>query len=258
MNHMTLSILSYNRLDFLKQSLSSALQHADEPLEIIVHDDGSTEPGLREWLVKQVAHGTISHLILNPPGHNEGQGIALNRLFGMAKGEIIIKADHDLIYKPGWTKAIRQAFEDNNEVRFPDLPSEHPENDVAQIGCLGLFKYHVEPVRWSDKLIAERGSYDEVQDFVGSLMAIPRDAWEGFGPFEERSAAFAEDAVFKQRIEAHPNWCNALTTEDFVANVGFGVGPSTLVEGFDSEGQGVLAKINPGPKLVGQPRQGEG
>lgn len=243
MSHISVCVLSYNRLEFLRQSLRTMVETADEPIEIIVHDDGSKDVDLWEFLIQAVERGEISRLILNPPGHNEGQGIALNRMFHMAKGDIIIKADHDLIYKPGWTKAIREAFAANarDVAHLPGIP---------KIGALGLFKYLVEPVIWSEMEIANRGAYSETQDFVGSLMAIPREAWEEFGPFEERSSAFAEDAVFKQGLLASDSWCNALTAGDYIENVGFGVGPSTLVEGFDSEGVGIIHQINPGPKLV--------
>lgn len=249
MSHLSVCVLSYERRNLLVASIESMVETADEPLEIIVHDDGSSvredfgsaEDDVRLWLFDAVEEGKISRLILNPPGHNEGQGVALNRMFHMASGDIIVKADQDLIYRPGWTKAIRTAFEVNDK-----------QFDAPIIGALGLFKYHVEPVRWEDHLIRECGAYDEVRDFVGSLMAIPREAWKQFGPFEERSSAFAEDAVFKQRITAEDFWCCALTPEDYVENVGFGVGPdrSTLVKGFDDQGKGILAEIKDGPRLV--------
>lgn len=248
---ISLCVLSYNRKDFLRESIETALAGAEEPFELIVHDDGSTEPGLREYLTGLINHGRISHLILNPPGHNEGQGIALNRLFFMAKGSIICKADHDLVYKPGWDRAIRDVIEANEHTR-----ARYDTSPVPRIGALGLFKYPAEPVRFEDMLISERASvgvpWYEVKDFVGSFMAIPRRVFYKFGPFEERSPAFAEDAVWKQTLAKASDWCNALTYEDYVVNQGFGVGPSTLVEGFEEDGTtGILAKIKNGPKRVG-------
>lgn len=250
-NFISVCVLSYNRLDFLKNSIRSMVANADEPLEIIVHDDGSGEPALREWLTCMVECGGISRLILNPAGHNEGQGIALNRMFSMAKGDIIVKADQDIIYRPGWTAAIRAALVDNAVLRGNGVTYGLPVLE-PKIGALGLFKYHVAPVRYEDTLIGVgRRTYHQVTDFVGSVIAIPRASWWALGPFEERSEAFAEDAVFKQKITAHPDWCCALTVEDVVSNVGFGVGPSTLVKGFDPETkEGVLQQINHGPKLV--------
>lgn len=259
---ISVCVLSYNRRDFLTRSIESMIETADEPLEIIVHDDGSAREGewatadecVRLWLIDAVDAGRISRLILNPPGHNEGQGVALNRMFHMAKGDILVKADQDLIYKPGWTKAIRETI-DQSRASWNDHDRGFPK-----IGALGLFKYHVEPVHYQDMYVESVRvgdvEWDECKDFVGSLIAMPREAWEEFGPWEERSPAFAEDAVMKQQITASSNWCCALTPEDYVENVGFGVGPSTLVEGFDEKGDGILAQIEPGPHLVTNERTG--
>jgi hypothetical protein len=93
--------------------------------------------------------------------------------------------------------------------------------------------------------IREWGIFDEVQDFVGSFMAIPRHAWGMFGPWGERSAAFAEDAVFKESVSKEEGWCCALTKEDLARNQGFGVGPSTVVVA-----EGTVQGIQPGPKVI--------
>jgi hypothetical protein len=43
-------VLSFNRIQFLRQSLNSMKAHAEYPMEIIVHDDGSTQPMLPAYL----------------------------------------------------------------------------------------------------------------------------------------------------------------------------------------------------------------
>lgn len=243
---ISMCVLSYNRLSFLKDTIRSMVGTATTPLEIIVHDDGSSEPGLREWLTCMVECGGISHLILNPAGHNEGQGIAVNRMAAIAKGSIIVKCDQDLVFKPGWDRALIDTFGANYR------SSKAKNRD--RIGALGLFKYHVEPVHHEEMYLHsvrhEGIEWDVCKDFVGSLLAMPRDAWKILGPWDERSVAFAEDAVWKQRITGLPGWCCALTPQDYVENRGFGVGPSTLVKGFDSEGAGILQRINYEPALV--------
>lgn len=242
---ISVCVLSFNRPDFLKQSLKSIVRHSTEPLEIIVHDDGSSDRDVTDWLVSEVRVGNISHIVLNPEGHNEGQGIALNRMFHMASGDIIIKSDQDLLYQPNWNQTIRNVFEANEEVSAL--------GEMDRIGCLGGFKYMVDPVDWRKMQIADQTwegtSWQECQDFVGSFMAIPREAWESFGPFEERSTAFAEDAVFKGWISEAQDWCCALTADDIVKNVGFGEGPSTVVVR-DDEGNLTSRDIKLDPHLV--------
>jgi len=233
----TACILSFNRLEFIQQMIGTMVAYAGHPLEIIVHDDGTSDPTQRAYLHHLVNQGRISTLIENPPGHNQGQGIALNRMFNMAKGDPIIKLDHDLIFREGWLRHSVDVLKAN---------AEEWHNGFPRIGCLGLFKYEYEPVRFSDMLIADRGDFYEVEDFVGSAMVITRASWEQFGPFGEHSEAFAEDAVFKQNVTASNDWCCALTKDDLCRNQGFGVGPSTLVINEDHD----LQPFKREPKII--------
>lgn len=250
-------MLSYNRPEFVRQAVLTCVQHAEYPLEMIVHDDGSDSDTLK---VLRELHdcGLISLLMLNAPGNNEGQGIALNRMFHAAKGDPIIKLDHDLIFEPGWLRHSVDVLEANRFACETDAGSQ-------EIGALGLFAYHHEPVRHDEMFIERHESiksmesaaqfvaWEEHRDFVGSAMVIPRRAWEEFGPFEERSTAFAEDAVFKREISDRDGWCVALTEENMVRNVGFGVGPSTVVVAGE-DGRPEPAKIVTGPKVIGRER----
>lgn len=234
-------VLSFERLAFLKECLSSMMIHACDDFELIVHDDGSKDPELREWLLQMSNEGVISTLLMNSPGWNEGQGIAMNRMAAVAKGDPIIKCDQDLVFKPGWLKTVNEILHRNQnldrsgcfgggECVHPDDPCQIAcEQAPALIGALGIFKYHYPPVEFEEMLIRMYPDWSEVQDFVGSFIAMPRMAWEMFGPWEERSAAFAEDNAYKLDLTKVEGWCCALTNEEFAVNQGFGIGPSTLV-----------------------------
>lgn len=222
-DHATLCILSFNRPQFLPQCLESA-RNAGVPIEIIVHDDGSTDGELLTYLYQEHAEGLISSLILNAPGYNQGQGVALNRMFRMATGDPIIKIDHDLVFEPGWLAKAKEILE-----RDP------------HVGLLGLFKYWQDPVDWRKTVITDvdlRERFPALSPPIGhayhthicgSAMVIPRRVWEVLGPFEEHSDAFAEDAVFQAAVNKSLNWFCALPDEDLVTNNGFGIGPSTVV-----------------------------
>jgi glycosyltransferase involved in cell wall biosynthesis len=213
----TICCLSFNRPEFVEEAITSAVGNAGMPVEVIVHDDGSDDRTVAQLLSLR-ERGLISTLLLNQEGHNEGQGIALNRMFSMAKGDPIVKFDHDLLCQPGWLGQAAHVL-DNNVDRVYE----------PNIGALGLFHYHVEPVVASEMFIRAHDGWEEHRDFVGSCMVIPRRAWEKFGPFQERSEAFAEDHDFKMRIAAEPEWACGLLPHDLIVNQGFGLGPSTVV-----------------------------
>lgn len=225
--HATLCILSYNRPQFLPRCIETA-RDAGVPLEIIVHDDGSTDGELLSYLYQAHADGLISTLILNAPGFNQGQGVALNRMFSMATGDPIVKIDHDLEFTPGWLAQANDILED------------------PRVGLLGLFKYWLDPVDWRKTIISDVKVRDNEEalrkpgggapigyafhtHICGSAMVIPRKVWRQLGPFEEHSEAFAEDAGYQARVRTSPQWYCALPDEDLVINHGFGVGPSTVV-----------------------------
>jgi glycosyltransferase involved in cell wall biosynthesis len=224
-DHATLCILSYNRPQFLPACLASA-REAGVPLEIIVHDDGSTDGELLSYLYQAHSEGLISTLILNAPGYNQGQGVALNRMFSMATGDPIVKVDHDLVFEENWMLRVKEILEDE------------------RVGLLGLFKYWQEPVDWRKTILTDvhlhvRGIRRPIghkyhTHICGSAMVIPRVVWNALGPFEEHSEAFAEDALFQAAVHESGEWFNALPDQDLVVNNGFGIGPSTVVVAEDT------------------------
>lgn len=237
-------VLSYERPDFLRESIATMIERADYPLEIIVHDDGSRDPRVNALLQGLLAEGKVSTVIQNPAGHNQGQGVALNRMFHLAQGDPIVKADQDLIYHAGWLRECVGII-NSNRVRM-EVPSNPLKGEPA-IGAVGLFRYPAEPVRYEDMFIQHwGGEWEQCKDFVGSAMVIPRDAWEAFGPFDQHSDAFAEDREFKMKLIAEGLALALPSGTDLATNIGFGVGPSTVVVD-----HGKVADIHHKPHIIG-------
>lgn len=215
-DYASLCFLSYKRPQFIFESIRSAVENADFPCEVIVHDDGSDDNTVQQ-LVNLQRQGQISKLVLSPFGHNEGVGTAINRSFAMATGDPICKLDQDLLFKPGW---LRKTYK---------WLAEDPD-----IGMFGLFRYHADPVDWRKMNHrappGELGTeYEYVDDFVGSAMVVPREVLDRYGDFEEHSAAFAEDVMYKKMLQRDGEFELALPREDLAVNRGFGIGPSTVV-----------------------------
>lgn len=235
MTYASLCFLSYERPEFLERAIVSAVHTAGEPVEVIVHDDGSTDPFVHRTLEALLVSGYVSTVIKNPPGHNQGQGVALNRMFHMASGDPIIKLDQDLIFKPEWLARTREILADD------------------RVGLLGLFKYWHDPVDWRKTHIEELTEFFTHTfhtHICGSGMVIPRHVWERLGPFEEHYESFGEDWEFQKNVDGQLDIYNALPEEDLVTNQGFGIGPSTVVIA-GPDGQPTVHKINKQPRLVG-------
>lgn len=227
-------LLSYQRPAMLDTCITSLLETAGAKLELIVHDDGSTDPEVHAVLRKWQERGVIQSLILQPPGHNEGVGRAINRSFALATGDPLIKIDQDLVFRPNWL------FEVNR------LLAAAPE-----IGLLSGFKYWHDPCDWRQTLMEthEEAGWEQHSIIMGSFMAIRRECYAELGPLEEHSPAFAEDNVFQHRVTGSDRWVCGTPIHDLMVNDGYGIGPSTVV----IAGEGGVpepSKINTGPRVL--------
>lgn len=86
-------------LDVLKACLSSARSEAGLPFDLLVLDNGSC-PEVQDELVKLHQAGEIQFLLLSEK--NLGKGGAWNIIFTGAPGELIVYADSDVQFFPGW------------------------------------------------------------------------------------------------------------------------------------------------------------
>lgn len=224
---ISVCVLSYNRPDFLAASLTTLRAAAQGvELEILVGDDGSTDPNVRPYLISQLEMGAISALVLAPPGQNEGVGRMVNRLWGMASGDVVAKADQDLVYHPGALATVEA---------------------LAGGGfcTVGGFRYWTDPVDHRKMLLDEGPDYAVVEDYVSSFIAVSRSTYEKVGAWPEHSAAFAEDIEWKRSI-TEAGGVHLLPAQDVMQNVGFGIGPSTVVVG-----EGKVQEIKAGPRTFG-------
>lgn len=216
---LSIVVLSYNRLDIMKQSLESLWENTTIPYELIITDDGSTD-GSREYLFELLRDKKVSAVYYNN-GKNMGVGRMINVGFDLASGDLLMKADADLIYKPKWGEEVQEIMKNQ------------------KVGCLGLFKYWHDPVdhnKMNPKLRIEGEGLEnekikvrhffEVDDFVSSAFITPKKLYKRYG-IEQFSDAFAEDVGYKNILKKG-GYKLALTEEDYAENIGFGLDRSTL------------------------------
>jgi glycosyltransferase involved in cell wall biosynthesis len=218
----SLCLLAYERPGLLKHSIDAIHNTAGAPFELIVHDDGSKDPEVHRVLDMAVAKGQVSTVITNTPGHNQGVGVAINRCFKIAEGDVLVKLDADLTYRQDWLFDTLHMLKLN---RYEWATGMEP-----QIGMLGLVHYQHHPVKDVDCRITGHSLWDEQTHILGSAFAMPRSAWKAFGPFSEYSAAFSEDWERMREITATDGWACGLPHGDILRNEQMGLGRSTVVE----------------------------
>ncbi len=110
---------SFNRLDRLELSMESILKSASRPTEVIVVDDCSTEPGIREYLneFKKKNEKEDFRIILHFMTENVGHCATQNASFELANTDILIHYESDIVVvQQGWNKI----FEDYLR-KYPEL-----------------------------------------------------------------------------------------------------------------------------------------
>ncbi len=95
-------------LDVLRVCLDSARTAPGAEMDLLVFDNGSCEEA-RQWLLDEHQAGRIQYLILSEK--NLGKGGAWNMILAGAPGEIIVYADSDVLFSPGWLARSLEVLE---------------------------------------------------------------------------------------------------------------------------------------------------
>jgi glucosyl-dolichyl phosphate glucuronosyltransferase len=102
----TVVICTRNRAKFLEKALRSVLAQANERIEILIVDNGSTDdtPALAKKFIAEDSH--VKFLVEPETGLSRARNTALKN----AKGEWVIFFDDDAIAEPGWLAAYENFF----------------------------------------------------------------------------------------------------------------------------------------------------
>jgi glycosyltransferase involved in cell wall biosynthesis len=149
-------------LEALKLSLASIRAHTDQTFDLIVFDNGSCREVV-DFLLDELRAQRIDTLILN--GRNIGKPNAQRQMLRFAPGDVIVYADSDVYFRPGWLQAelrIMHAFPNVGEV------GGQPVRAVTHF-------HNARSHRWA----AEGGAQLEVGDLIPE--SYSRDYARSFG-----------------------------------------------------------------------------
>jgi glycosyltransferase involved in cell wall biosynthesis len=108
------------RPHYLRKCIDSIHEHADMPIEVIVHDDGSGEENQKEIMSMR---DKISTIVLNN-GHNTGLARSFNRCRAMASSPYLLGFNTDTYVTSSFLKKMKTAL---------DLPYVGIVNPVPEI-----------------------------------------------------------------------------------------------------------------------------
>lgn len=191
---ISVCIANFNGERVLADCIDSVLaQRFDEPVEIVVHDDASTDTSLhliadRYAQVRLIASKT-----------NVGFCIANNRMVEQARGEFVLLLNNDAALAPD---ALSTLFAEAHGLCKPGiltLPQfDWESGSLVDCGC--LLDPFCNPV---PNLDPQRR---EVATVIGACLWLPRALWQQLGGFPPWFESIAEDMALccSARLLGHP------------------------------------------------------
>jgi N-acetylglucosaminyl-diphospho-decaprenol L-rhamnosyltransferase len=198
----------HNRADLLAQCLA-ALARWTTPVEILVVDDGSTDPGVERLRERRLAH----HWLRNDEAC--GFSAAVNRGLARASGDPLLLLNSDAEVTEGGDHAIRDAFASPPD-RFGAVgavaarlvyPNGRPQWSGGAFPSLpwlfALASGLGRGARFRVRRAPPSGFAGGIVDWApAAALAIRRETFAAVGPFDESYRHYAQDLDYCQRLAA--------------------------------------------------------
>lgn len=219
MPRISVCIANYNGEAMIAGCIDSVLaQHGNFALEIVVHDDASSDASA---IIISRDYPTI-HLLRS--ADNVGFCVANNRMAAAACGDYVLLLNNDAMLLPDALATLLAEAERLNRTAILTLPQYDAESGaLLDIGCrLDPF---LNPVPNRDPMSIDVGMV------MGACLWIDRALWEELGGFPDWFGSIGEDLYLccRARLGGHP--VRALGRSGYRHRVGRSFGGGKVAEG---------------------------
>jgi GT2 family glycosyltransferase len=212
-------IANYNGLDIIAECIESVLaQDCGFPIEIIVHDDASTDGSVK------LIRTRFPQVRLIESKENVGFCVSNNRMTATACGEFLLLLNNDASLKQGALRALLQNAAARRKPAILSLPQYNAETGkLIDVGC--YLDPFLNPVPNLDF------TQNEVGMVIGACIWIPRKLWLELGGFPEWFGSIAEDLYLccLARLAGHP--VQVVPESGYMHRVGYSFGGGKPNEG---------------------------
>jgi len=190
MNQPTISIsiciANYNGEAVLVDCIDSLLaQQGQIELEIIIHDDASTDSSIN-LLRERYPQERFSYLHIIESSENVGFCISNNRMAAQAKGAYLLLLNNDAALAPDALQTLLEAAQAQTPQGILTLPQKNWETDEwVDRGCF------LDP--FYNPILNKNPSQQDVAMVAGACLWLPRTLWEKLGGFPDWFESIAED-----------------------------------------------------------------
>lgn len=181
-------ILNWNKLDYLKQCIENAVKNTDYPdYEIIIWDNASTEAGTKEYL------SSLPHKVILSPV-NLGFAKGNNEAVKHAAGEYLLLLNNDTIPERDWLTSMVRLMLDTPGCGIVGSKLLYPDRTIQHVGVYidvkGIRKHYYKkyPHDIPDAMIVR-----ECEAVTAACFLIKKSVYEKVGGFDERYIQGVED-----------------------------------------------------------------
>lgn len=170
-------ILTHNQLDYTRQCLDSIRRYTDEPYELIVVDNGSTD-GTVDYLASQPDVKLIAN------ASNRGFPAGANQGMHAASGQQILLLNNDCVVTTGWLRRLLESLARDPRIALVGPCSNHVSG-AQQIPVNYDTLAGLEDFAW-DWAQAHDGQLEETCRLVGFCFLLRRELLDQIGFLDER------------------------------------------------------------------------
>ena len=172
---------SFNQAAFLEETIRSVLEQDYEPIEYVVVDDGSTDGSV------EIVERYADRLAWWTAQENRGQVPAINRGFAHTTGEYMAYLNSDDTLLPGAVARMAGELESDPALLLVYGDARYTDESSQVTGYLASREFDMAAmVRNADNHVVQPSTMWR------------REAWERFGPFDERGWYFFDFEFFLQ------------------------------------------------------------
>ena len=220
---VTVVIPVYNDIRHLEETLASVYEQTHRSWEIVVVDDGSTDPatvafldGIERPRLRLIRQG------------NTGLPGARNAGMKLARGEFLIPLDSDDEMAPGFISRLLAALREDTGAGFAH--------------CLGRLHGDIDAV-WIPRPF--NPYWELIENSVIGCVLMRTAAWQSVGGYDETMTSGNEDWEMWLRLTA-AGWGQVRVEEPLFRYRKHGVSMSVTTEGRFEEGRRMVRDRNPG------------